>query len=117
MSQLKKESYHNILFMNCEHRLICFHSLLVSATNITLMKQTDLNKNEKPESKRGHCMNNPNGTPKTRYEKKRKQKLVSFNTENLHDADLLTHVIKLNGFSGWVKEKLNEDMMQKKSSQ
>jgi len=38
-------------------------------------------------------MNKPNDTPKTRYEKKRKQKLVSFNTENSHDADLLAMLI------------------------
>ncbi len=56
--------------------------------------------------------NKPNDTPKTRYEKKRKQKLVSFNTENPHDADLLAHANKLDDFSGWVKEQLNEDMTQ-----
>ena len=62
-------------------------------------------------------MSKPVETPKARYEKKRKQKLVSFNTENPHEADLLTHANKLNDFSGWVKEKLNEDMTQKNSSQ
>lgn len=62
-------------------------------------------------------MNKINDTPKTRYEKKRKQKLVSFNTENPIDADLLTHANKLDDFSGWVKEKLHDDMKQNKSSQ
>lgn len=62
-------------------------------------------------------MNKPNDTLKTRYEKKRKQKLVSFNTENSHDADLLAHANKLDDFSGWVKEQLNEDMKKKKGSQ
>lgn len=62
-------------------------------------------------------MNKPNDTPKTRYEKKRKQKLVSFNTENPHEADLLTHANQLDDFSGWVKEKLDDDMKRKNGSQ
>jgi hypothetical protein len=44
-------------------------------------------------------------------------KLVSFNTENSHDADLLDHANKLDDFSGWVKEQLNEDMKEKNGSQ
>lgn len=62
-------------------------------------------------------MNEPIETPKTRYEKKRKQKLVSFNTENPLEADLLAHANKLDDFSGWVKEQLHEDMKQNESSQ
>lgn len=62
-------------------------------------------------------MSKPVETPKARYEKKRKQKLVSFNTDNPHDADLLAHANKLDDFSGWVKEQLNEDMKEKNSSQ
>ena len=62
-------------------------------------------------------MSKPVETAKVRYEKKRKQKLVSFNTENPHDADLLAHANKLDDFSGWVKEQLNEDMKEKKGSQ
>lgn len=62
-------------------------------------------------------MSKPNDTPKTRYEKKRKQKLVSFNTENPHEADLLTHANQLDDFSGWVKEKLDDDMKRKNGSQ
>ena len=66
---------------------------------------------------KGGCMNEPIETPKTRYEKKRKQKLVSFNTENPHEASLLTHANNLDDFSRWVKDKLNEDMRENKSSQ
>lgn len=62
-------------------------------------------------------MNKPNDTPKTRYEKKRKQKLVSFNTENPHDADLLAHANEMKDFSGWVKGQLDEDMKKNESSQ
>lgn len=62
-------------------------------------------------------MNKPNDTPKTRYEKKRKQKLVSFNTENPHDADLLAHANEMEDFSGWVKGQLDEDMKKNESSQ
>ena len=62
-------------------------------------------------------MNNPNDKRRERYEKKRKQKLVSFNIANPHDADLLAHANKLDDFSGWVKEQLNEDMKEKKGSQ
>lgn len=62
-------------------------------------------------------MSKPNDTPKTRYEKKRKQKLVSFNTENPHDADLLAHANEMEDFSGWVKGQLDEDMKKNESSQ
>ena len=62
-------------------------------------------------------MSKPNDTPKTRYEKKRKQKLVSFNTENPHEADLLDHANEMEDFSGWVKGQLDEDMKKNESSQ
>lgn len=66
---------------------------------------------------KGWCMNNPNDKRRERYEKKRKQKLVSFNIANPHDADLLAHANEMEDFSGWVKGQLDEDMKKNESSQ
>ena len=66
---------------------------------------------------KGWCMNNPNDKRRERYEKKRKQKLVSFNIANPHEADLLDHASEMEDFSGWVKGQLDEDMKKNESSQ